>query len=34
MDPEGRIRGYYDTDDLGLDEVYNRAQQVVQEKER
>lgn len=31
MDGKGAIRGYYDTDELGLDEVYNRAQQVLRE---
>jgi protein SCO1/2 len=35
VDAHGRIRGYYDSDDLGLDEVYNRAQHVLrQERER
>jgi protein SCO1/2 len=28
VDREGRIRGYYDTDESGLDEVYWRAQHV------
>jgi len=35
VDAHGRIRGYYDSDDLGLDEVFNRAQHVLrQERER
>ena len=29
VDGEGRIRGYYASDEMGLDEVYNRAQRVV-----
>lgn len=29
VDGQGRVRGYYGTDELGLDEVYNRAQHVV-----
>lgn len=28
IDAEGAIRGYYDTDELGLEEVYSRARQV------
>ena len=32
VDPEGKIRGYYDTDTMGLDEVFNRAQHVLREK--
>ena len=31
VDPSGRIRGYYDTDDQGLDEVFFRAQHVLKE---
>jgi protein SCO1/2 len=35
VDAHGRIRGYYDSNELGLDEVYNRAQHVLrQERER
>ena len=29
MDGSGGIRGYYDTDDKGLDEVFNRAEDVL-----
>ena len=29
VDRSGGIRGYYDTDDMGLDEVFNRAQDVL-----
>lgn len=29
IDQTGGIRGYYDTTDMGLDEVYNRAQHVA-----
>ncbi len=29
VDGAGGIRGYYDTDDTGLDEVFNRAQDVL-----
>jgi protein SCO1 len=29
VDGSGGIRGYYDTNDLGLDEVFNRAQHVL-----
>ena len=28
VDGSGGIRGYYDSDDMGLDEVFNRAQHV------
>ena len=28
----GRIRGYYGTDEMGLDEVYNRAQHVLRQQ--
>ncbi len=31
VDAENRVRGYYDTDENGLDEVYNRAQHVLKE---
>jgi protein SCO1/2 len=31
VDPHGRIRGYYDTDEQGLDEVFWRAQHVAKE---
>ena len=31
VDGKGAIRGYYDADESGLDEVYNRAQQVLRE---
>jgi protein SCO1 len=31
VDTQNRIRGYYDTDAEGLDEVYNRAQHVLKE---
>jgi len=34
VDPEGGIRGYYDTDRMGLDEVFHRAQHVLREKRR
>jgi protein SCO1 len=29
VDQQGRIRGYYDTDEQGLDEIFNRAQHVL-----
>ena len=29
VDGSGGIRGYYDTDDMGLEEVFNRAQHVL-----
>jgi protein SCO1/2 len=32
IDQSGGIRGYYDTTELGLDEVYNRAQHVLKER--
>jgi protein SCO1/2 len=32
VDGAGRIRGYYGTDELGLDEVYNRAQHVLRQQ--
>ena len=31
VDAQNRIRGYYDTDADGLDEVFNRAQHVLKE---
>lgn len=31
VDPSNRIRGYYDTDEQGLDEVFWRAQHVLKE---
>jgi protein SCO1/2 len=31
VDGKGAIRGYYDTDESGLDEAYNRAQHVLKE---
>ncbi len=31
VDPSGHIRGYYDTDESGLDEVFHRAQHVLKE---
>lgn len=32
VDGKGRIRGYYGTDEMGLDEVYNRAQHVLRQE--
>jgi len=32
VDGAGRIRGYYGSDDMGLDEVYNRAQHVLRQE--
>jgi len=32
VDGGGRIRGYYGTDEMGLDEVYNRAQHVLRQQ--
>jgi cytochrome oxidase Cu insertion factor (SCO1/SenC/PrrC family) len=32
VDGSGRIRGYYDSDEMGLDEVYNRAQHVLRQQ--
>jgi len=29
VDGSGGIRGYYDSDDMGLDEVFNRARDVL-----
>lgn len=34
VDGAGRIRGYYDADDLGVDEVFHRAQHVLKEGRR
>ncbi len=31
VDRQGRIRGYYDSDEMGLDEVYHRSQHVANE---
>jgi protein SCO1/2 len=32
VDGSGRIRGYYGTDEMGLDEVFNRAQHVLKQQ--
>lgn len=32
VDGAGRIRGYYASDEMGLDEVYNRAQHVLRQE--
>ena len=32
VDGLGRIRGYYDTNEMALDEVYNRAQHVLRQE--
>jgi protein SCO1/2 len=32
VDGSGRVRGYYDSDEMGLDEVFNRAQHVLREQ--
>ncbi len=32
VDGAGRIRGYYDSNETGLDEVYNRAQHVLRQE--
>lgn len=32
VDGAGRIRGYYDSDEMGLDEVFNRAQHVLKQE--
>lgn len=32
VDGEGRVRGYYDSDASGLDEVFNRAQHVLRQQ--
>lgn len=34
VDGSGRIRGYYGTDDIGLDEVFNRAQHVLEQERK
>lgn len=34
VDREGRIRGYYDIDDMGLDEVFHRSRHVLAETSR
>jgi hypothetical protein len=34
VDGSGRIRGYYGTDEMGLDEAFNRAQHVLKEQRR
>jgi hypothetical protein len=31
VDAQNRVRGYYDTDEQGLDEVFHRAQHVLKE---
>jgi cytochrome oxidase Cu insertion factor (SCO1/SenC/PrrC family) len=33
VDGSGRIRGYYGSDELGLDEVFNRAQHVLRQEQ-
>jgi protein SCO1/2 len=32
VDGVGRVRGYYDSDEMGLDEVFNRAQHVLRQQ--
>ena len=32
VDGKGRVRGYYASDEMGLDEVFNRAQHVLREQ--
>ena len=32
VDGGGRIRGYYDTDESGLDEIFHRSQHVLREQ--
>jgi protein SCO1/2 len=32
VDGGGRVRGYYDSDEMGLDEVFNRAQHVLRQQ--
>jgi len=32
VDGTGHVRGYYDTTEMGLDEVYNRAQHVLRQQ--
>ena len=34
VDGAGRIRGYYDSDEMGLDEVFNRAQHVLRQQQQ
>jgi len=34
VDGSGRIRGYYGTDEMGLDEVFNRAQHVLRQEQQ
>jgi protein SCO1/2 len=34
VDGSGRIRGYYGTDAMGLDEVFNRAQHVLKQERK
>ena len=34
VDGSGRIRGYYGTDEMGLDEAFNRAQHVLKEQRK
>lgn len=34
IDQQGRIRGWYGADEMGLDEVYNRAQHVLAQSAR
>ncbi|MCB9728666.1 MAG: SCO family protein [Deltaproteobacteria bacterium] len=31
IDGQGRLRGYYSSDELGIDEIYHRAQSVLRE---
>jgi len=32
VDGSGRVRGYYDSNEMGLDEAYNRAQHVLRQE--
>jgi protein SCO1/2 len=34
VDREGRIRGYYDSDSLGIDEVFERSRRLLAERSR
>lgn len=34
IDPEGGVRGYYEIDEMGLDEVFHRAQHVLRDHRR
>ena len=34
VDAEGGLRGYYDSDEMGLDEVFHRSQHVLHEHDR